>query len=605
MGSWGQFCVRRPQPTGLVDPLLTTREHQQSSLAPSDISDATRGAFSNNTNTDGRAAIQDKIPEPTKPLLSGAGETDATDDRSATANFPTMDVDTTSRSFDSTAQEKSGGERGPAAGVSLQSLSRNSTTVSFIEVKSRHCNPPPEVRRPVGDIRGHGIDVSTRAELTLRSSSSAQVCPPLPEEDSTGQRLMPLVNVAPLTQHTAAPIDRYAQPALGAMEFARPTVPMAYHHRYHSASVFGSTGGYGQPCTPSYWYGGAMPQAASPYTQARQSNYNPYNVFQNHAADIPNNRDVPSFQWDLPYGGCQQAMRGFPGLGEFTSGVDSANCTGMPATAVDLSWMSGLGSNRTYERPANAYHRGPFTYGLTSHNVGVCANAELAPSDAAKADGNQSAQTVGSVPKRGCFVPRVSASSVRDFVNATGAGLCRTQPQAESGSTERDLTRAVYDSDKACDIIDEYHRQMMASYCRKETDDLDCNSTTTSADTCASGDEVTREPDPGQLASVGAGSYSSEGDGSRLVDAVDGNDAEATIAGGASVGQCSSSSCSSPAGHTHPVSQASTNDVFSCVSEETNAINCLSDFENSSSEDTRNEQDDIVSAIVIDGDDDE
>ena len=483
----GQFCVRRPQPTGLVGPLLATCEHQHSSLAPSDISDATRRASSNNTNTDGTAAIQDEIPEPKKPLLSGAGETDASDDRSATANFPTMDVDTTSRSFDSKAQEKSCGERGPAAAVSLQSLSRNATTVSFSEIKPRHCNPPLEVRRPVVDIRGHGIDVSTRADLTLRYSSSAQVCPPLPEEDSTGQRLMPLVNVAPLTQHTVVPIDRYAQPALGGMEFARPTVPLAHHHRYHSASVFGSTRGYGQTCTLSYWYGGAMPQAASPYTHARQSDYNPYNVFQNLAVDIPNNRDVPSFQCDVPYKGCQQAVRGFPGL------RDSSEC---------------------------------------------------------------------------------------------------------------DLARAVYDNEQASDIIDDiidkYHRQMMASYCRKETGDLDCNSTTTSADTCALGDEVTRELDPGLLASVGVESYSSEEDRSRHVNAVDGIDAEATIAGGASIPirQCSSS-CSSPADHTHPMSQASTYDVYSWVSEETNAINCLSDFENSSSEDTRNEQDDIVPACLL------
>ena len=606
MSTWGQFCVRRA--LGDVDPLLTTREHQQSSLAPPDISDATRRAFSTSTNTDGTASLRDGPPAPKKSLLSGAVETDAADNGSATANFATPDVDTTSQTFDSAAQAKIGEESGTAAIVSHQSLSSNSTTVSFIEVKPKICSAPSEVRRSVAHMRGHGIDggISTRAQPTLRYSSTAQVCPPLPEEDATGQRLMPLVNVAPLTQHTTAPIDRYAQPAHGAMEFARQSVPLAYHHRYNTTAVFGSAGGYGQTCTPSYWYGGAMPQAASPYVHARQNEYNPYNVFQNHAADIANSRDAPSFQWDAPYEGCQQTARGYTGLRELPGGYDPVSCTGIPTTAVDLSWMSGLGSNRTYERPANVYHRGPFRYGLTSPNVGMCANAGLTPSDAAKASGNQGAHNLATVPKGGCFVPRVSSTSVRDFVNGTGAGLCRTEPQPASGSSERDIVGAAYDNDKASDIIDEYHRQMMASYCRKETDDLDCNSTATSTDLCAPADDVTPATDSGQLACVGVVSYSSEGDSSRHVEAAEVDDAEATIAADASVGQCTSSSCSSPADHTPPVSQASTYDVFSCVSEETNTITCLSDFENSSSEDnTRNEQDDIAPAIVIDEDDDE
>ena len=387
--------------------------------------------------------------------------------------------------------------------------------------------------------------------------------------------------------------SRYGLPH-GTAEYARQSAPVAYPCGYNAPSMFSSPGCYGQSCTPSYWYG-AVPSVESAYTHGNHPDYRSYDTFPGHRADVATSRELSALQWDLPYGSYRQAVGGFPSLRDFTGGFEpSVGGSASAGQAVDLSWISGLGTCRSWDVPGNVYPSASSRYGFGS-GVGTYG---LASADGAKTDGGEIRQHLQNAAKIGYFATKAPAANAG--VANSGPGYRENTPRDTSGTDhyerERALVSAPYENDKASDIIDEYHRQMMASYCRKECGDVDSNATASSFPSSPADSGHLTGTNPGQLAcgdSYGATAYRSERETSGQ--APPGTDAGSTADGGTArdgVASRCSSCCSGGVEQGQQMSQTPAQGVFSYDSEETETINCLSDFENLSSEDTRNAEDD-------------
>lgn len=598
MTVWGRFCVRPPQPAFSADTLLSSRGNQQISGILSDVADsAPRGCSDKLTFAETRPSA-DKGSTLVMQCMPDNVKTEADDIGSTTMNFATQDADAPSQSSAALADDEGGRHRGTTTDVSFQSFSSSTTTLTFAEVKPEPCSTPSQMRGSVADVRGHSSVMTSQEEPTVKCTSTAPVNPAA-EEEAAGRKLMPLTNAAPLMQHKSESADRFA-PSHGTMEYARQSAPLAYPCGYSAPSMFGSAGCYGQTCNPSYWYG-AMPPVASPYPHGSLADYRSYDAFSNHRAEVQNNRDFTSFQWDKPYGSYRQAVSGFPGLREFTGGFEPGSSGGMSTAgsqAVDLSWLSSLSNNRSWDLPTNVYPSGTSRYGSSSTSVRTYATAGLASLDGAKTDDSQSRQHLENAVKVDYFATRVTSANT-GFVNPNTAGLCRSGTQGGSQVSGPYLVTAPYENDRASDIIDEYHRQMMASYCRKECNDMECNSTAASSYPSSPADGgllMAQTSDPGQLGRddrFGTAVYSSESDrfGQALLGPVVRNNLEVAVARDGAVSRCSSC-CSGSVEQDHQVAHVSVQGGFSYDSEETDTINCLSDFENLSSEDTRNPEDD-------------